>query len=281
MKETINKNLKLASKTIDNLKKRKLYFILPSLMDFLFLFICGIVLINALAILEPIIEKNAAERQNIPEIGADESAMLAYYENQIEYGAQIIAVFSLFAIAAFVLWLIFQGINWWLASKLIRNKVRKLNFFFNFFVVSLIGFIFMVIIGIFYLDSSVKIRMGLYNLMPLLGINIFSIVFLFLVCYFASIGYAISSKYNILGVLKNIFIIGIKRAKDLMVYWFVFIILLFALNYLILPLVGWLVLLIPMPELIGWIIYLLIGCMMVFPIFAFARVYLINIIEKE
>lgn len=280
MNPSLDKNLKLASKVIDNLKKRKSYVIIPSILDLVFLILIGVVLSFSLIHLEPIIQQNALNNQ-APSLTADEGALLDYYEKQIDYGSQIIAVFSFFAIAALFLWLIFQGINWWMASKFIRKKFSKVMFSLNFFVFSLVSFILLVIIGIFYLDYTVKSRMGMYDIMPLVGINVFSIVFVFLISYFTSVAYGISSKYNIIDALKNTFIIGLKRWKDLLAYCAMIVLLFLLLNYLILPLIGWFITLIPMPELLAWTIYLVIGSAVIFPLFAWARIYLIEVIESK
>lgn len=126
---------------------------------------------------------------------------------------KVIAMLALgLIISTYILWSIFQGISWHLASWAASGK--KIDFWrylARFSLLNLVWFAMLTLIG--YLTYRLSIYNELSRLM-IIGQETINYLMLFLVAvmsYFAVISYGFAAKRSFFGSLKNAFVFGIKR----------------------------------------------------------------------
>jgi hypothetical protein len=102
-----------------------------------------------------------------------------------------------------------------------------------------------------------------------LVINIISVLLVSVLLYFSLISYSIASRYNLKEFLKNIFILGIKDFKNIIIAYILLVIFFIIANYLM-----------QLVANISSSAVFICGLIIVMPLIAFSRVYLTNTLEK-
>ncbi len=266
--------MKLLNYQINNLKqsfelltKSPIYLAVPILIDIIFLlaigFVGSIFTTKALPYLERL-----ATLQTTPLTTNDASALITQQTQIASLLTNIIIVFLQIILAVFALWIIFQGINWFLAVKCVKKKANLKKYSLNFIIINIICVLLTAIIAKFFFEITLK---NLLTSTPIVSqslINIITILILIIILYFLFIGYAISYKYNLKDFLKNIFKIGVKDFKKIILAYITLIILFFIANYIV--------------KLfsLSFASMIIAGVIILMPLITFSRIYLIKILEQ-
>jgi hypothetical protein len=268
----LKKQIKELKKTFNLIKKEPFYIAIPSLIDLIFLMIAGFIgnffLITKAA---PLLERMAEIKMDSSVTSMDEYtvAVMSQQSEMFPLAMQVMGIFVQLALSILLLWIIFQGINWYLASKFEDKKVKPWNFFKNFTIITIIVAIFEFFIALFYYNTTLKNALGQNNPTLQLLINSVSIIVLVALYYFTLISYSICYKYKLRELCKKTIVVGIKRVQEISLAILVLAVMFVILNYAI-----------KIVALISNQLMLVVGVILVFPLIAFSRMYLIKIISK-
>ena len=199
------------------------------LFDFLFFFLLfllsGIIMQNVVVNLGVLQEKgatlNSDELENTQE-------SIAYFLQQLEgledITSRIFLMINLLVIGIFLLWCIFQGLNWMISDNIInKNKIK----FKKFLKLNVISLMWLIIIIVFFKLFNTGLVEGLGE-QEKTGAGIMILIFFFIVFYFLSINYGIfllSSKLKE-SIKKSFFMSVVKFYKILPVYVLILVIFL-------------------------------------------------------
>ena len=140
------------------------------------------------------------------------SAVMAGQQVIVEHVKEIVILAIGLMISTYILWSIFQGISWHLASwAAYGKKIHFLKYLGRFSLLSLVWFIALALIG--YATYKVSVYNELSRFM-IIGQETINYLMLFLVAvmfYFAVISYSFAAKNSFLISLKNAFVFGIRR----------------------------------------------------------------------
>jgi hypothetical protein len=261
-------------KTFDLVKKEPFYIAVPSLIDIMFLLVLGYVgnfflITKAAPLLERIAEIKIGS--SVASVEEYATAVMSQQSEIFPLAMQVMGIFFQLALSILILWIVFQGVNWYLASKFDNKKVKVWKFFKNFTVATIVIAIFEFIIALFYYNLTLKNVLGNNSPIVQLVVNSISIIALVVLYYFALINYSICYKYSLkkLELCKKTIIIGVKRFKDISLAILVLVLMFLILNYAV-----------KVVSLISVNLMLVTGVILVFPLIAFSRMYLIKIINK-
>jgi len=245
------------------LRSKPFYLVVPAFLDLLFLFLLGFFgsIIGARAV--PYFQRIAEIQQGtfLRDIAASDPTAFAQTGTEIAlYTASLLQLFSLIMIMTLVLWIIFQGINWYLASSVV-SKVSWKKYVLNFFLLSVVvSIILFILVILFFQAQFQQALVGGSNL------KIPFVITLIVLSYFLFIGYALAGKYNFHILLKEIFVKGVKNFVPYVSMYVVAGVLMLIAHYII-----------KLLALSGIMAFMLvIGSVIVFPLLAFIRVYIIR-----
>ena len=152
----------------------------------------------------------------------------------VEHYFVIAEYFVYIMLTAYACWMIFQGVNWWLANRASGNKENFWRYCLKFFLLNIIVlFILTIIIYIPIFISMIDVFAFLTIITQFFARLVFYIAFAVLV-YFAGIAYALIAKHALLRSLKQAFIIGFTRWKELVPAYIIDFVVLYALVFIIL-----------------------------------------------
>jgi hypothetical protein len=200
---------------------------------------------------------------------SDMSALLSESIEKTVLANQVLVIFAKFILIFLILWIIFQGFNWFLAARCVKGKIETKRFFLNFSIVSFIWLILTILGSIFIFKIVLNNLLNPNNIMNNLVINIISVLLVSVLLYFSLISYSIASRYNLKEFLKNIFILGIKDFKNIIIAYILLVIFFIIANYLM-----------QLVANISSSAVFICGLIIVMPLIAFSRVYLTNTLEK-
>ena len=251
--------------------KNPIYLLVPVLIDLLFLLSIGAagsyILAKAIPFLERFATMNTASLDINSLSNSDMSSFISQTAEKTFLSNQVLIIFAEFAIVLLVLLIVFQGLNWLLAAKLIKNKISLKNHFLNFSISSLIGFIMALIAAILLFRTMLGNLLNQNNIMANFIVNILFLIVSSLLFYFLFIAYSISGSYKTLDFLKKVFSLGIKDFKNIISAYFLLIIIFMIASCII-------------RLFTNPILIFAYGIIIIMPLLAFSRTYLIKIIEK-
>ncbi len=247
------------------LTKSPFYLAVPILIDIIFLFLVGFIgsIFTTKAI--PYLQ-NLATIQSTP--ATDTSAMIAQQTQLASTLTHIILILLQIILAVFALWIIFQGINWFLAIKCVKKKVDIKKYSLNFITLNIIWVIIIAIIAKFFFEITLKNLLTTTQIVSQSLINIITIIISIILLYFLFIGYSTSYKYKLKEFLKNIFKTGIKDFKKITTTYLIIIILFWIAKYIV--------------KLfsLSFTSMIIAGIIIIMPLITFSRIYLIKILEQ-
>jgi hypothetical protein len=275
----LKKNLLVESaiKTFGLLKKnpRDLLYIISA--DILFILVYGIL---SFAMVERL-------REYLLSAGAEIASRSAEITQQVMYKSVFEVLFSypeigplissifwlllLIILTAYVLFSVFQGYAWKISLKMIGRKVSYYNFSMQFILINILWII------LFYSQRIFTVFSQLLNFMAekvspgtsTSAYHYISMIFLIAIVYFAVISYSLIGKYSIAGILKKTFAFGVRKAKYFLPMYALVAILFWLINFIL-----------HQAGSINKIAFLIAGFVLVFPAFAFSRVYIALIVNK-
>ncbi|PIN85885.1 hypothetical protein COV19_07380 [Candidatus Woesearchaeota archaeon CG10_big_fil_rev_8_21_14_0_10_44_13] len=206
--------------------------------------------------------------------GSEDNAVLSAIMQQqsvvMEHLKWIGIYVGLIVVSTYILWCIFQGINWHLASWVTHKK--KTHFYVYLGRFSLLNLIWLIALG---LIGYITYKLSVYNAMATITVisqNSINYLMLFLAAvllYLAVVSYSFSAKEGFLGSLKNAFVLGVRKARF------------YAASYLLVALAVFLVYLLISLLNLGLVAAVLVDLVIMLPMFAYGRVLFLSISSGE
>jgi len=193
MKQTFFTNLKTAWELF--LKNRKLLLFTTLIEVMFFYFYTNIqqkVFLPLQGRLDIVMQAMGEQTANVTEsiapqldsiLLADPTVMAAYND--------VLKFLGLFLLLILLNWILFQGINWWLANKIVKKKVDFAQYAKKFIAYTIFWFaaLFLLLIFVVLLADYAS-----FGILPLVTTEIVSFLFVFLllaIAYFSSISYSL------------------------------------------------------------------------------------------
>ena len=273
MKRTIKNHIKIMKGLFLSVKKKPLFIAVPVLIDLVFLLCVGFVGRFVLMKSVPHLEKIAFLNINAPPIpnvvGGDPSAFLAHHAEMMGLLTKVLIIFGEVLFSLFLLWIVFQGINWFLAVKSVEKKANLKKYFLNFLLVSLVGGGLIAFIWYLFFQISLKNAARTIPIVSGFALNVGALFLVAVVAYFVFIGYSLGHKYKGSLLIKNMFQLGVREFKEV-ILGFAFLIFLFVIANTITKLFG----------LLGFGAMLVSGVVIIMPLIAFSRIFLVRVVKE-
>jgi hypothetical protein len=265
-------------KTINNIKQslttvktKPFYLFAQIVLDLLFLVLIGVFGNMILSKSIPFLEKMAVLNQGtqtVTSLASDEaSAMIIQQTQMLSLLSKVLGVFIKFIAVVFILWIILQGLNWFLAVRSDR-KISLKKYLLKFSIISLISTILIVILTLLFVNFSIK---NLLTLTPIISqslINNLMIAITIIIVYFTINAYSILDKHNLRTTIKRSFKVGVKNFKEIIIAYLILVILFTIANYIV-----------KLFALLGFTGLMISGIIVIMPLIAFSRIYLIKTIN--
>jgi len=227
----------MIKKSFQKLKANKKLFLLSWLCDLAFFIIFGFIYLksllaaeSSLRALSKFMQENVNQLvQNFNPGKADlgflltNQAFVAHYNTVMYY-------IQLFIFSTFLLYLLTQSINWYLAHKIAKKKIKK-NYFVRFFIATLIQFLLFIGVAILALKLLMESTLTLFPFLNTTTINILFTTFFIILAYFSLLSYIYLSKPKIKQAIKHIFNFKKKFLKKSLATFIIIILLILAVNY--------------------------------------------------
>lgn len=226
--------------------KNPLFILSSFFVDILFFFLFGIIYsFFSSGIMEHLVEVNVIigeinSKLAVLSAGIEDNAVLTIIMAQQEVISAHVKSIAILAagvvLSTYILWNIFQGINWHLASWV--NHRKKHHFLKYLGKFSLLNLVWLVVLA---LIAFATYKISVYNTMAkiaIVGQNTINYFMLFLAAvlfYFAVVSYSFSAKETFFKSMKKTFVCGFWKAK-LYVPAYLFIALLIVVIYYIISL---------------------------------------------
>ena len=267
MNLTIIKNQFLKSFYILNNNPRCIIFSL--IFDLLFFVIYGVV---SLAIFNIITDKAnillqiaSSNKDSINQLIAEGKNLFQAMMLQPGFTSSFKAILLLsliLMVSIYLIYCIFQSLNWRIARNLTGSKFRVSEFMKSFFKINILWFVlfylglfFERIIGIVLILSSKKQDTG-----------VIALIIAVLIAYFAFISYALLGKK---GAIKQSFVKGFKDFLIFIPMYFIIALMFFIINYVLL-----------FAQQTNYIFMVVLGFLLFLPALAWARVFICLVVNK-
>jgi hypothetical protein len=197
------------------------FILLSVLVDFLFVVSASVVitliqftLFEHLEALMAMTGEATGGLMNIYNQTSEVSSGLMGLSNNPDFQYHISVIFKyvgVMILSVFVLWVIFQGISWYLAHRMSADKRQPFLVFWKNFAITSVPFFFLTVIWIF---VSVRILFAIkMSIAPVMGESMLNFLFAVAVIvtwYFGSLCYTLTSGYAYQN-LKQCFVFGVRR----------------------------------------------------------------------
>jgi hypothetical protein len=193
-------------------------------------------------------------------------------DSTYQYHLQSVFVYiGIIIVAGLLLWILFEGISWWLVYSSSKEKgagLGFLRFIRNFSIVSAFFHILTVLLIIF----SVKLMFNqLTSITPILGKKAMDILFFIGVCviwYFGALAYAMDDKKTYKNI-KDAFVFGTTKILKILPSVIVFFVLMLNVDFIL--------------RLLAFNVTVMVigGIILFFPVYFFCRVLLFKTVEKH
>jgi len=253
------------------IKKNPLYLAIVPVIDIFFLFVFFIVYPFFFEnIMDRIISLLMLTGKALQGLTQTEIS-LNILSNQQQMNSLIINIgFWIFGLVvlSYLLYCIFQGLVWFIAHKVLKEKTNFKEYIKRFFAVNILWCISFIIIAYFYVKAVILTQV-LRSPSNLVMVGTFSAILLVVLCYFAFISYALIKKHRFIESIKKSFSLGTKEFPTI-ASMYILLILGFAL------IDGFLRLL----FMINTTLMIIVGIILIFPFIAYARLVIISVVEK-
>jgi hypothetical protein len=224
--------------------KRWPSLLLSCLSDLAFLFILGIImtfiqftLFEHLEALMKLTGEATGGLMNIYNETLDVSVGLSGLSGNTEFQYHVSVIFKylgIMVLATFVLWIIFQGLSWYIAYRATKDKDRmKFLVFMKNFALQSVPFYLLSVLWIFLsVRILVWIKMSTVQVMSETTLNILFIIFVMITWYFGTLCYTITGKYAYKN-FKEAFRYGIFKFSKVIQSFAVLVILFFIIDQIL------------------------------------------------
>lgn len=135
----------------------------------------------------------------------------------------ILGLLGLFFVLLLANWMIFQGINWWIANSMTKKKVPFAAYAWKFITFTLFWFVCLIALLVAFITLT---NYASFSVLPLIGQSVVQwafFIFLALIGYFAAISYSIIPEK----AWKKTWNLGLFRAKQIVPAFIVALLLIF------------------------------------------------------
>lgn len=214
---------RLSSSSFSSVLRSWPYLLLSVLFDFLFLVATGVVItliqFTLFEHLEKIMEMTGEVTGGLVNIynqTAEVSAGMMSIPNNPDFQYHVNIIFKylgIMVLATLIIWIIFQGLSWFIAYRMSHEKKDRIPFlvFWRDFAIKTIPFYVLTVLWIF---LSVRVLLSIkMSMTPWLGEDALNSIFIFLVLftwYFGSVAYTIVSG-KAWSEFKSSFRFGLKK----------------------------------------------------------------------
>lgn len=252
------------------IRKNPSYIVLPFFIDLLFLFVFFIAynffLGNIMNKVISLLMLTGKALQGLTQTDIS----LNVLSNQQQMNSLIISIgfwIGGLAVLIYVIYCLFQGINWFIAHKMFKIKTKPVDYIKRFFAVNFVWYIIVMIISYFYVKAVIYTQV-LRTPSNLGTVNIFSAILLIVICYFAFVSYALIKKYGFIDSIKKSFSLATKEFSTIASMYTLFILAFFLID-IILKLI----------FMISTALMIIVGIILIFPVIAYMRLVIISIVE--
>ncbi|MBI2129875.1 hypothetical protein HYU07_06600 [Candidatus Woesearchaeota archaeon] len=256
-------------KSVYILKNNPKYIIFSAIFDLLFFAIYGVV---SLAIFNIITDKAnillqiaSSSKDSINQLIAEGKNLFQAMMLQQGFSQGLKSILLLFfalMIFIYLVYCVFQGMNWRIARKLTGGKFEVIGFMKSFFKINILwfaifylGLLFERIIGIVLILSGKKQDTG-----------VIALIIAVLVAYFAFISYALIGKK---GAIKRAFASGFKKFLIFVPVYIVIAIVFLIINYILI-----------LAQQLNYALMVVLGFLLFLPALSWARVFICLIADK-
>ncbi|MBI2546399.1 hypothetical protein HYV81_04420 [Candidatus Woesearchaeota archaeon] len=262
--------------TLGHMAAHKSYILLPGIFDMLFFLIYGFItapiwikiLEHVQAIAYVAQDRHAEISELVPTkgiIGAFAGDPTGYYLRNF------LLLLLILSLIAYFLYCFFQGIAWFIAKKQANKGLAFYKFLWQFFRINILWYIlFLLYYGtniVYGYIAQRALRLNQPSSAALVYWSLF--VYLIVLSYFAFISYGLLGKYRDWGTYRSSFSLGVLNIQYLLPLFLILTGIFITINYLL--------------QLVGsanqWLA-LVLGFVLVIPALAFARLYLIKVVEE-
>ncbi len=264
----IKNKVREVKESFDLLRKSPFYMVVPALLDIVFLLIVGFFGSFLLSKSIPYLS-NIANLNRGSILVEETSSFIAQQAEMLSLLGNVLSIFAKLAIVVFVLWLIFQGINWFLAAKCINGgKLSFKKYFLNFFVINILSALSFAGLLVLFFNITFKNSLSVNPFVSQTVINFIAFILLGVLLYFMFIGYALSGACDLKEICRKVVLVGVKCFKKVILIYFVLFLLFTMANFTIK------IFSFSFPAI------LISGILIIMPLIAFSRVYLVKMIGE-
>lgn len=232
---------KSAKDTWDTVKKKPTILLVPSMIELLFSVIGSVVVgIIQLHILRNLYE--IFQLIDVREIAAlppsqitDQAALLTLLKNKeafMFYYSNVLKLLLTLLVSIYIIWTVFQSINWYLANRAAKNSIKYSTYLARFSTVTVAWIL--IAAGLFIL--SIRLLMYTGTPAPLISTDTATVIIFLayaILAYFAFISYSIAHRYRIKHIFQKTFRLSYHRFLPLVIMFIAALIPTFIIGTLI------------------------------------------------
>jgi hypothetical protein len=266
-----------AVKAVKLLRKNQKYFLYIVLADLLFIFVNGFLSFGLINRLQEYLFAVAGEIASRSSEISQEVVQKSIFEVLFSYPeigsliSSIIGLLLLIIITIYIVFNIFQGYAWKTSLRIIGKPVSYYKFCTQFVIVNILWLILFYSQRIFVVIVTILNTLSekVYHTSPSFVLDYFGTAFLIAIIYFAVISYSLIGRFSVAGILKRTFSFGIKRLVYFVPMYAIIAAMFWIINFILGAVGG-----------VNRTLFFIVGFLLVFPVFAFSRVYIALIVNK-
>jgi hypothetical protein len=140
----------------------------------------------------------------------------------VEYYHDLLGNVLIFAIISYILWSLFQGLNFGITHGMIK-KTNIAKYLFKFSWINLIWCGVTALLFFIYLRWTLSNRLTFIPIISRGTISVIMGIFFIIICYFSFISYGLLAHNTFINTLKNTFVIGVKNILHLLLMFLIII----------------------------------------------------------
>lgn len=274
-KNLLGRVLGKAAESLKNIKSHPKELLIAAVCDALFFFAYGFIkaplynkITDYIVIIGSVVSESASSmvRGTSTTIGS----IIANDPQASSYFNSLILIFAILAFSVYLVYTFFQSVSWKLSHEIAGKKIGIYDFMKEFAPLTLFWFVLFIVY--YLLDFFADLRNAALQSVGAEPQNLlggFATFLVLAIFYFGLISYTLIGKGTTTEKIKKSFYVGVKKIKWILPCYAVIAVVYFVLEY-ILGAIG----------KANFTAMIIIGLITMIPAITWARVYLINIVEK-
>jgi hypothetical protein len=263
-------------KSIDNIKERPYYMILPIAIDFLHVIVFAGVVSYLQARAEIVIDSLRVLQQEavkyVGEVMTEENLVVMAKQSEEMFQSQDLllrlGVWLLFS--ASMMWILFQGHSWRAAAKITSKKVINYwRYMARFMTLSLVWLIVINGVIVWFMNRLFQAQFTIHRMQDTQSLIVSSIIW-GVTLYFLFISYALINKYDMSKIFQKTFKVGYKHFLTIIPLY-----LLLVGGFFLIDLI------LKLFYLVNSTVMFVVAMMILFPYLVWAKIYITRIITDK